>query len=149
MTSSRTLRMTAAASVAALLLLPSLAGCAAAEAALQQEASHEFATHDELVKGWKREAPWVPADAQSIRIRESLAGEPASLAVVSESDLTTDLCAEVERKSAPTIVLEKTPDVYKIDRVFACGDWAVVETDDGWYGWTPVHPDERAASPAG
>ncbi|MBO3664175.1 hypothetical protein [Microbacterium stercoris] len=146
MRSTRALRLSVAALTAA-FLVPSLAACAAVGDALQREATHEFASRDELAHEWSREAPWVPADAETIRIRESLGGEPASLALVSASDLDPETCADVERRSAPTLAVEKTPDVYKIDRVFVCGKWAVVPTEDGWYGWTPVHPDERAASP--
>lgn len=148
MSSTHVTRRLSIAAVSAALLVPSLTACAAVGDALQREATHEFDTREDLVRDWAREAPWVPADAESIRIRESLGGEPASLAVSSSSDLDPTMCVDVERKSAPTLVLEKTPDVYKIDRVLACGDWAVVQTDDGWYGWTPVHPDERAASPS-
>lgn len=134
--------------VAALLLIGSLAGCSAVGDALQREASGSFDTREELVEEWGKEAPWLPADAESIVTRESTAGAPASLSALSASDLDPGQCAEVERRSAPTIALEDAPDVYKIDEVYACGDWSVVATEDGWYGWTPNHPDERAQSPA-
>lgn len=29
-----------------------------------------------------------------------------------------------------------------------CGDWTVISTEDGRFGWTPNDPDERAVSPA-
>ena len=148
MSSTRSLRTAAAIPCAAVLLITALAGCSAVGDALQREASHQFATRDALVDGWEKKASWLPADAESIVTRESTMGAPATLTAVSTSDLDPDQCAEVERRSAPTIVMANTPDVYKIDRVLACGDWAVVETEDGWYGWTPNHPDEKAASPA-
>jgi hypothetical protein len=44
--------------------------------------------------------------------------------------------------------LKDAPAVYEMDKVFACGDWSVVRTDDGWLGWTPNAPDEAAESPA-
>lgn len=138
----------AAASLAAAVLLVSLTGCSGIGDALRQEASHEFATRDQLVKEWGKDAPWLPDDATSIVTRESTAGDPASVTSGSATGLDPSLCAETERRSAPTFALEDTPDVYKIDRIFACGEWAVVATDDGWYGWTPNHPDERAQSPA-
>lgn len=138
----------AAAPFAALALVVSLTGCSAASDALQREATHEFATHDELAEGWQREAPWLPADAESIVARESVTGEPASVVAVSDNDLDPAQCAEVERLSAPTISIPGAPDAYAVDHVFACGAWSVMATEDGWFGWTPNHPDERAQSPA-
>jgi len=31
--------------------------------------------------------------------------------------------------------------------VFACGSWAMIPTDDGWYGWTPSAPGEHDVTP--
>lgn len=138
----------AAATLPAILLLTSLTGCSAVSDALYGEASHEFSSHDQMVEQWSKEAPWLPADASSILIREKTDGDPASLTADSATPLDPELCGEVERRSASTFALDNTPDVFKIDRVYACGDWAVVATDDGWYGWTPNHPDEQAQSPA-
>ncbi|WP_210098914.1 hypothetical protein [Microbacterium phyllosphaerae] len=41
-----------------------------------------------------------------------------------------------------------TPDPYKAKTVFACGDWSVVASDDGWFGWTPNSEEERNAAAA-
>lgn len=142
---SRAVRATAP--LAAAFLLASLTGCSGIGDALRQETSHEFATKDQMVEQWAKEAPWLPSDATSILTREATEGDPASLTAVSGTELDPAQCVEVERASAPTFALENTPDVYKIDRVFACGSWAVVATDDGWYGWTPNDPDEQAQSP--
>ncbi|MFS0866190.1 hypothetical protein AB3M83_02495 [Microbacterium sp. 179-B 1A2 NHS] len=148
MTSSlRTRTALAAAPLAAALLLP-LAGCSAVGDLLQQEASHTFATRADLDRQWGKDARWLPTDATAITTHESTAGDPASLTAASEATLDPARCAEVDRQSAPVFTLEGTPDVYKVDQVFACGDWAVIATDDGWYGWTPNHPDEQAQSPA-
>lgn len=138
----------ATAPLAAAVLPIALTGCSGIGDTLRHEASHEFATKDQLVEQWAKEAPWLPSDATSIVTREATDGDPASLTAVSDTDLDPTQCAEVERASAPTFALEDTPDVYKIDRLFACGAWAVVATDDGWYGWTPNDPDEQAESPS-
>lgn len=133
----------------AAVLLVSLTGCSSIGQVLRQEAAHEFESQGQLVTQWGKDAPWLPADATSIRTYEATDGDPASLTAVSDADVDPARCAKAERGSAPTFAIEDTPDVYKIDRVYACGDWAVVPTEDGWYGWTPNHPDERAQSPAG
>lgn len=147
MTSTQQTRAAALPAVILLLLMP-LVGCAAVVDALRGEAAGEFATRDDLVADWDKDAPWLPADATAIVTHESTEGAPASLRAVSSAALNPALCVEVERESAPTFALAGTPDVYKIDRVHACGDWSVVATDDGWYGWTPNDPDERVQSPA-
>lgn len=41
------------------------------------------------------------------------------------------------------------PDAYDADTVFACGDWSVIPTGDGWYGWTPNSAEERSTALAG
>lgn len=145
---TRTHAVAAAAPLAAALLLVTLTGCATIGDVFTRQASHAFATRDELAREWTKEAPWLPADAEAIVTRESTAGDPASLIAISGEALSAELCTEVERQSAPHFTLEGAPDIYKIDRVFACGDWAVAATDDGWYGWTPNHPAEKRQSPA-
>ena len=148
MPSTPRIRTAAAVPLAAALVLVTLTGCADIQDAVQRQASGEFATRAELVQDWKKQAPWLPADAQSIITRESTITDEASLTTLSDADLDPAQCAEVERRSAPLFTLEHAPDVYKIERAFACGDWSVVATDDGWYGWTPNHPAEKAQSPA-
>lgn len=133
---------------ASVLALICLAGCSSLTETMRNEASHEFATQAELADGWDRSAPWVPNDAVDISTHESSSGDPASLIAVSGTRLDPTQCVEVERQSSPSFTLDDAPNVYKADTVFACGDWAVVPTGDGWYGWTPNHPDEKAASPA-
>lgn len=131
--------LVAAASVVA------LTGCAAITDALQNESSVAFDTADDVAAEWGKTAPWLPDDATDIRIHESTGGDPAVLLTTSSAELDPALCVETERKSAPVFTEEWSPDGY-VDTVFACGDWAVIPTDSGWYGWTPNHPDERAAS---
>jgi hypothetical protein len=131
--------LTAAVSVVA------LTGCAGIGDALQNESSVRFDTTAEVTAQWDKTAPWLPEDATGIRIRESVQGDPAVLLSTSAAELDPALCVETERKSAATFSEEWSPDSY-VDTVFACGDWAVIPTGTGWYGWTPNHPDEKAAS---
>jgi hypothetical protein len=123
----------------------SLAGCASIKDQLQNESSVEFATATEVATEWDKTAPWLPEDATDIQIRQSAEGDPAVLLSTSDAALDPSLCVETERKSAPTFTEDWSPDSY-VDTIFACGDWAVIPTDTGWYGWTPNHPDEKAAS---
>lgn len=122
-----------------------LTGCASIKDALQSESSVEFDTTADVAAQWDKTATWLPEDATDIRIRQSVKGDPAVLLSTSATELDPSLCAETERKSAATFSEEWSPDSY-VDTVFACGDWAVIPTETGWYGWTPNHPDEKAAS---
>jgi hypothetical protein len=124
-----------------------LTGCSSIQQTLQHESTGAYADAAALTEGWDKTAPWLPDDATDISVHESTQGEPASLLARSDSDLDTSQCTQVDRQSAPTFAIDGAPDIFTIDRVFACGDWAVVTTDDGWYGWTPNDPDEKAASP--
>jgi hypothetical protein len=149
MNSTRTRRTTltlalAATAVSGLVLT----GCTSIQQAIRDESSGTYADADALAENWNKSAPWLPDDASDISMHQTVNGDPASLLITSDADLDLAQCAEVERQSAPTFAIEGAPDAYKIDTVYACGDWAVVPTDDGWYGWTPNDPDEKAASPA-
>jgi len=134
--------------LAAALLLVTLTGCADIKDTITRQASGEFATSADLAAQWNKQASWLPTDAVSIITRESTATDEASLTAVSESELDPQQCAEVERRSAPLFHIDGAPDVYEFDRAFACGEWSVVPTDDGWYGWTPNDSAEREQSPA-
>lgn len=148
MTSTPRLRAArVAAPVAALLLLAPLTGCTQIVDAMRGEATLEFASPKELGDEWAKDAPWVPADATDIMTRETTDDDAASLIAVSGTALDPAQCVEVDRQSAPMLALPGTPDIYTIDRVFACGDWTVAAVDHGWYGWTPNHPDEKAQTP--
>ena len=135
--------------IAALALLTAvsataLTGCSIGDT-LNNERVTEFSTSAELVDTWSKSAPWLPTDATDIITRETPDAEPAVLLATSATALDPDLCVEIERQSGPVFSVDGAPKAY-VDTVFACGDWAVIPTDDGWYGWTPNHPDEKAAS---
>jgi hypothetical protein len=91
---------------------------------------------------------WLPADATQIKTRKAAAGGPAILSATTTAQLDVSQCAETTRQSAPTYSDVWSPENVYVDRVFACGDWAVIKTGSGWYGWTPNDPDEKAVSPA-
>jgi hypothetical protein len=126
----------------------SLTGCSAIEDAVHREATHEFATASDVAENWDKSAPWLPADASGIVTHQTTDGDIASLIATSAAALDPAACAEVERRSAPTFPLPGSPDVYGLDTVYACGAWAVVRTDDGWFGWTPSNPGEQEQSPS-
>ncbi len=126
-----------------------LSGCSIVDEVLYHERSVEFATAAELTTGWAGSAPWVPDDATDIRLREKTEGDVATIILTSaETELDPAVCVGVERRSAPVFAVEEAPDVFKLDEVQACGDWAVMPAAGGWFGWTPNHPDEQAASPS-
>jgi len=137
-------RLSVIVSIAALSAL-ALTGCTSIKEGLQNESSSKFDSTAELVAGWDKTAPWLPSDSVGIRIKETANGDPAVLRATSASQLDPSLCVETERRSAAIFTEEWSADSY-VETVLACGDWAVVPTDDGWYGWTPNHPDEKAAS---
>jgi hypothetical protein len=134
----------AATSVVALMALP---GCALIDQLNGNQRSSEFADASAVPAEWSDRAPWLPADARGIRVMESTVNEDAaSILVSSGAALSTDLCTEVPRLSAPTMEVPDAPDVYAAEQVLACGNWSVIPAGDGWYGWTPNADDERAAS---
>ena len=140
-----TARLTAAGFATAILAGAAtfaLAGCSDIVDELRNESTSTFETTTELVDDWDRSAPWLPSDATTISVREALGGDPAILLANSATALDVSQCAETERRSAPTFSLEGSPEPYT-DSVLVCGDWAVIPTDSGWFGWTPNHPDEK------
>ncbi|MBN9142237.1 MAG: hypothetical protein J0H23_15590 [Micrococcales bacterium] len=125
-----------------------LSGCSLVDEVVYQQRSERFSTVTELTTDWAGSAPWVPDDADDIRIRESMNGNVVVMLVSSEAELDGGLCAEVERQSGPSYALEGAPDPYAATGAYACGDWTVIAADGGWYGWTPNDPEERTASPS-
>lgn len=124
-----------------------LSGCSKIIDTIQPEKSNQFTSTQDLAKNWNQRVTWLPADATQITTQEASAGGAAILGATTPTKLDVSQCAETERQSAPAYSEPWSPkDVY-VDRVFACGDWAVIKTDSGWYGWTPNDPDEKSVSP--
>lgn len=140
MTISRPLPLT----LVTLVSTAALTGCSLGDT-LNNERVSEFSSTTALADDWEKSAPWLPSDATGIRIRETPDAAPAVLLATSSTDLDPGTCVETERLSSPVFSVDDSPSPYT-DLAFSCGDWTVIPTDDGWFGWTPNHPDERAAS---
>jgi hypothetical protein len=129
------------------LAVTALSGCAVLDD-LRHESGADFATVAELDAGWDKSVPWLPADATGIRTREATNGDSAILKATTDTELDSAKCAEIDRQSAPVYEQDWSPNAF-VDSAWVCGDWTVIPTDDGWYGWTPNDPDEKALSPVG
>ncbi|QDE35928.1 hypothetical protein FIV50_14690 [Microbacterium foliorum] len=139
-----------AASALVLLGLTSLAGCSAYDSIVHKQATSTFDDVEAFDDGAEVDAGWIPTDATDITVRTSTLENAADAVVLlSSASALADDCTEVERLSAPTWVLDDAPDPYKAKTVFACGDWSVMSTDSGWFGWTPNSDEERSAADAG
>ncbi|GAT74680.1 hypothetical protein [Microbacterium hydrocarbonoxydans] len=114
---------------------------------VHKEVDLTFEDRQALEDGWDRDAAWVPADATGITGTASTDSAVAAILLRSDEELDPAVCAETARASAPVYALDGAPDVFAMDTVYACGDWTVVAADDGWLGWTPSNPAEKAASP--
>lgn len=134
-------------SIAALALLTAgvLSGCSMET--LQNETSDEFETVADLTTAWELPVAWLPENSVDIRTHSAINGDLAIVRATTDESLDPASCAEVERQSGPVYEEDWSPNAY-VETAWACGDWTVIPTDDGWYGWTPNHPDERAAAPA-
>jgi hypothetical protein len=128
----------------------SLTGCSAYDSLVHKQATSTFDDAGAFHDGAEVDAEWVPADATGITMRTSTLEDSQDAVILLTSDAALpDDCVEVERQSAPTWSLDDAPDPYEATTVFACGDWTVMATGNGWYGWTPNSDDERNAAAAG
>lgn len=131
------------------LLGTALTGCTIVDEVLHGErpASYDSAADvpDELG------LDWAPADATDIDVIESSRAEGTATVLLTSSGDLPDDCVLVPRESGPTMTLtddeRELPETYKATEVQLCGEWAVLPTADGWYGWTPV--TETAADAVG
>lgn len=127
--------------------LLSLTGCSAYDSLVHKQATSTFDDVDGFESGAEVDADWIPTDASKITVRTSTMEDAADAAILLASDAgLPDECVEVDRYSAPAWVLDDAPDPYAAKTVFACGDWSVMASDDGWFGWTPNSEDERSAA---
>lgn len=140
-------RRTVAALALTLIAATTLTGCGSVTNLVNKEKTGEYADVAAL-EDWDGTAPWIPSDATDIRTHESTDGKVSVVLLDSATELDPALCAEIDRESAPAFSIDGAPNVYKTDRVFACGDWTVAPAKAGWYGWTPNDPDEKEQSPA-
>ncbi len=146
-------RMNARTALAASALLLggmlSLSGCSLYDSLIHKQATSTFEDVDAFDDGADVDADWIPGDASDITLRTSTVEDAADAVILLDStSALADGCVEVERRSAPAWVLDEAPDPYTARNVFACGDWSVMATDTGWYGWTPNSEEEREAASA-
>lgn len=122
-------------------------GCSVVDELAHKTRSASFDTAAELTAEWEGDAAWLPADATDIEIRESTTDTVAVILASSGDELDPALCTLVPRQSAPAYELEGSASAYDVDEVFACGEWAVMASETGWFGWNPNHPGEAQQSP--
>jgi hypothetical protein len=126
-----------------ILAAGALSGCSVVQDAMSNSVTTTANSRDEL----SGDVPaWIPADATGITQVRGSKGDAVSILLTSTKDLETGACVATPRLSAPTVQVENAPDVYSEKEVFSCGDWAVVPSPNGWYGWTPA--SENAAVPS-
>ncbi|MCS3444136.1 hypothetical protein [Microbacterium phyllosphaerae] len=128
--------------------LLSLTGCSAYDSLVHKQATSTFDDTTAFDDGAEVDAEWIPADATEITVRTSTMEDAADAVILLTSGSALSDCTEVKRHSAPSWVLDGAPDPYEAKTVFACGDWSVVASDDGWFGWTPNSEEERNAAAA-
>lgn len=135
---------------AAGVLVLGLTGCSAVADLIHSEQTWDFDDQKSFAEEWPRAAgaEWVPDDAELIQVRESLNGEVGIIGLTSSATLDEVKCVETERLSGPSFTDDWAPEKVYVDTIFACGDWAVMKTDDGWFGWTPSAPGEQEVAPA-
>jgi hypothetical protein len=96
------------------------------------------------------DATWLPTDASDITLRESTKSDVTATAIIgfrSAAELVD--CEKTERRSLPAYNVDWAPDDKDIvaeTTVMSCGDWVFIPTADGWFGWTPSAPQEKAGA---
>lgn len=140
-------RIAAALAVAALVPL-GLTGCGVADV-LQKQTSGTAASPAALQQAWRSPASqpdWVPADSTGIRYIAATGGaadrSPATVRATTASALPTT-CTTITRRSLDSFGPDWAPRSFPAT-VQRCGDWAVMAVPGGWFGWTPLAPDEAA-----
>ncbi len=114
---------------------------------MHKQSTQTFEDADAFRADASVDADWVPHDATALTLRTSTIedADDAALLLTSTMTLPED-CVETVRTSAPTWTLDDAPSAYEAKTVFVCGDWSVIPSDDGWFGWTPNSDEEKAAS---
>lgn len=136
MNTRRTVGASGAAVAGLGMILLTVTGCALVNDVAYGRAESSSANPTELAQVRGGELSWLPADATDIQRVASTRSGAESLVFASASGPTG--CEDVERRSAPTMVVADAPDVYTFSRVQLCGAWAVVSADGVSYAWTPA-----------
>lgn len=136
--SSRPLRLGVATGLALAVGLGAT-GCTVVDEVLHGERPGSYESAAALAE--QREIAWVPDDASAIDLLESSRADDTATVLLDSDEPLPEDCVVVPRSSGPTMTLSterELPETYKADEVSLCGDWAVLPTGSGWYGWTPV-----------
>ncbi len=114
-----------------------LGGCSAFDAAAHGSASASYDTASDFARENSTVASWLPLDAASITLVTSTRAE-GTATIRYESTTSPDGCETAARTSAPTMDVETDLDIYGIDSVLVCDEWAVAGDGDEWVAWTPA-----------
>ena len=132
--SSRRLRLAAAAGLVAPLLALTLAACNPMDV-LEKVHSEEFDDRAAAEKGWVGVAmpEWIPADAT--KIKNTATNNETNSVIAVEGGSAPEGCEKKERLALPFDdrygeLGEPLPTT-----VFACEPYEVVQTETGWLGW--------------
>jgi hypothetical protein len=107
-----------------------------------------FASVKALEANWNKKATWLPSDSTSIQTHGSSKNPPAILVAKTRTALDPAKCVKTTRLSGPDYAASWEPNAY-VKSAWVCGDWDVIPTGSGWFGWTPNSPKERAAIAVG
>lgn len=114
-----------------------LGGCTAYDAAAHGSVETNFTNATEFAREHSGIASWLPADAQAITAVDSTRAEN-TMTVRYDSATEPEGCEAVPRTSSPTMDVESDIDVYSIDSVLLCDDWAIAHEGNQWLAWTPA-----------
>jgi hypothetical protein len=123
---------------AALLVTVALTGCTTIRDSLTNRHELAFDDYTAAADGWESLPDWVPTDATDVRVRETTNAPIAIVGISSASDPVD--CTEAERKYIPGLGGDWAPTDYP-HSVLRCGDYEVMATDTGWFGWTISQTD--------
>lgn len=143
-------KMTRRNSAPLLLLLAvgttALSGCSSIDDMINRQETHTYEDKKSFEADSEISTDWVPDDATEITVRSaSREGDEVAVIHLDSTSNLPDSCREAERKSAPLLTIDGAPDVYKPknNNVHICGEWTVMQSSDGWYGWTPNTEDQN------
>jgi uncharacterized protein YceK len=119
------------------VILLTVSGCAAVDSLAYGRATAHYDNAAAYAQEKGHAPTWMPTDAVDIvEVASTRADDTATVAFDSASGPAG--CDDVDRRSAPTMNVEGV-DVFAIDRVALCGDWAVATDGEGAFtAWTPA-----------
>jgi len=112
-------------------------GCGVVDDVAHGTSQSSFANAQMLEQDRGETLEWLPDDAQHI-VRVASTRSDSTESLVFESERGLSGCETVERQSAPTMVVPGGLDVYAVNDVALCGEWAIAQNDGDFYAWTPA-----------